>query len=170
MRWWRISKRNADLERELQSDLALEEEEQRERGLSSEEARYAALRTFGNPTLIREQTHATWSRTWNWTWFESLAGDLKYGFRGMCRNAGSTLFAILIVGLGIGGASTVFSVVNALLLRPLPFRDPGQVVWITNGDDFTSTQPEHYSDLREQNHSFSDLAGWSGTYSAGDKE
>jgi predicted permease len=165
MRWWRITKRNADLERELQSDLALEEEEQRERGLSSEEARYAALRAFGNPTLIREQTHATWS----WNWLESLASDLKYGFRGMGRNAGSTLFAIFIVGLGIGGASTVFSVVNALLLRPLPFRDPGQLVWISNGENY-STQTEHYSDLRDQNQSFSDLAGWSGTYNSGDRE
>jgi predicted permease len=165
MRWWRIKKRNADLERELQSDLALEEEEQRERGLSSEEARYAALRAFGNPTLIREQTHATWS----WSWLESLAGDLKYGYRGMCRNAGSTVFAILIVGLGIGGASTVFSVVNALLLRPLPFRDPGQLVWISNAENY-STQVEHYSDLRDQNQSFSDLAGWAGVYNSGDQE
>src|SRR5580692_4065593 len=166
MRWWRITKRNADLERELQSDLALEEEEQRERGLSSEEARYAALRAFGNPTLIREQTHATWS----WNWLESLASDVKYGFRGMGRNAGSTLFAILIVGLGIGGASTVFSVINALLLRPLPFRDPGQLVWIANGEDWTATQTEHYSDLRELNRSFSDLAGWSGYYHPGDSQ
>ena len=81
---WRSTKRKTDLERELRSDLELEEEEQRECGLSSEEARYAALRVFGNPTLIREQTHATWS----WSWLESLAGDLKYGFRGMRRNAG----------------------------------------------------------------------------------
>ena len=165
MKWWRITKRNADLERELQSDLELEQEEQRERGLSSEEARYAALRAFGNPGLIREQTHATWS----WNWLESLGSDLKYGFRGMGRNAGSTVFAILIVGLGIGGASTVFSVVNALLLRPLPFRDPGQLVWISNAENY-STQPEHYSDLREQNQSFSDLAGWAGTYSSGNEE
>jgi predicted permease len=165
MRWWRIKKRSADLERELQSDLALEEEEQRERGLSSEEARYAAVRAFGNPTLIREQTHATWS----WSWLETLAGDLKYGFRGMRRNAGSTVFAILIAGLGIGGAATVFSVVNALVLRPLPFRDPGQLVWISNGENY-STQVEHYSDLRDQNQSFSDLAGWAGTYSSGNEE
>ena len=165
MPWWGITKRNKDLERELQSDLALEEEEQRERGLSSEEARYAALRAFGNPTLIREHTHATWS----WSWLESLTSDLKYGFRGMRRNAGSTLFAILIVGLGIGGASTVFSVVNALLLRPLPFRDPGQLVWISNGENY-STQAEHYVDLRDQNQSFSDLAGWAGTYSSGNEE
>jgi predicted permease len=165
MRWWRITKRNEDLERELQSDLALEEEEQRERGLSSEDARYAALRALGNPTLIREQTHAIWS----WSWLESLGADLKYGFRGMCRNAGSTVFAILIVGLGIGGASTVFSVVNALLLRPLPFRDPGQLVWISNGQNY-SIQAEHYSDLRSQNQSFSDLAGWAGVYNVGDQE
>jgi predicted permease len=165
MRWWRINRRNADLERELRSDLALEEEEQRERGLSSEEARYAALRAFGNPALISEQTHATWS----WSWLESLAGDLKYGFRGMSRNAGSTLLAVLIVGLGIGGASTVFSVVNALLLRPLPFRDPGQLVWISNAENY-NTQAEHFSDLRVQNQSFSDLAGWAGVYNAGDQE
>jgi len=165
MNWWPMKKKNADLERELQSDLELEEEEQRERGLSSKEAHYAALRAFGNPTLIREQTRATWS----WSWLESFASDLKYGIRGMCRNPGSTIFAILIVGLGIGGASTVFSVVNALLLRPLPFQDPGRLVWISNSD-CCSTQVEHYVDLREQNKSLSDLAGWSGDYSSGNQE
>jgi putative ABC transport system permease protein len=165
MRWWRNAKRDADLARELQSDLSLEEEEQREKGLPPEEARYAAMRAFGNRTLVYEQTRATWS----WNWLESFVGDLKYGLRGMSRNAGSTVFAILIVGLGIGGASTVFSVVNALLLRPLPFRDPGQLVWISNGDNY-STQTEHYVDLRDQNQSFSDLAGYSGAYSSGDKE
>ena len=165
MRWWQIGKRDADLARELQADLELEEEEQQERGLPEEEARYAALRAFGNTTLIREQTRAAWS----WVWVESLLRDLGYGIRGMRRNLGSTIFAILIVGLGIGGASTVFSVVNALLLRPLPFRDPGQLVFISNGENY-KTQAEQYSDLRGQNQSFSDLAGWSGYYRAGDKE
>ena len=87
----------------------------------------------------------------------------------MFRNPGSTIFAILIVGLGIGGASTVFSVVNALLLRPLPFRDPQQLVWISNGDTY-SIQAEHFADLREQNRSFSDLAGWFSFYNSGDQE
>ena len=73
-------KRDADLERELRSDLELEEEEQRERGLSPEEARFAARRAFGNATFIHEQTHATWS----WNWLESLASDLKYGFLVEC--------------------------------------------------------------------------------------
>ena len=165
MQWWQINKRDADLERELQSDLELEKEEQRERGLSSKEAHYAALRAFGNPTLIREQTRATWSSAW----IESLISDLRFAFRGMRRNLGSTVFAILIVGLGIGGASTVFSVVNALLLRPLPFRDPQQLVWISNGDNYT-TQAEHFADLREQDRSFSDLAGWFSFYNSGDEE
>src|ERR1035438_4078697 len=88
----------------------------------------------------------------------------------LAADAGFTAFTILIAGLGIGASSTVFSVVNALLLRPLPFRDPGRLVWITNGDDWTSTQTEHYSDLRELNRSFSDLAGWFGYYRAGDNE
>ena len=59
MKWWQINKKRADLERELLSDLELEEEEQQERGLSPEEARHAALCAFGNRTLIREQTHLT---------------------------------------------------------------------------------------------------------------
>ncbi len=134
-------------------------------GLRPEDAKYAALRTFGNSTLAREEAQ----ETWGWRWLEQIGQDLRYGFRGMRRDVGSTMFAILIAGLGIGGASTVFSVVNTLLLRPLPFRDPGRLVWIGNGENY-STQAEQYSDLRDQNQSFSDLAGWSGYYRAGDQE
>jgi predicted permease len=99
----------------------------------------------------------------------TLMQDLRYAFRTLWRDVGSTVLAILIAGIGIGASSTVFSVVNALLLRPLPFCDPGRLVWISNAENY-STQAEHYSDLREQNQSFSDLAGWSGFYRAGDKE
>ena len=82
MRWWRLKKRNADLERELASDLELEEEEQRERGLSPEEARYAARRAFGNVTLIREQTR----EAWGWAMFERLWQDVRYALRQMRRS------------------------------------------------------------------------------------
>ena len=98
--------------------------------------------------------------TWIARWISDLGQDLRYAFRGMRRNAGFTTFTILIAGLGIGAGTTVFSVVNALLLRPLPFRDPGRLVWITNGNDFTSTQTEHYSDLRKLDRSISDLEGF----------
>jgi hypothetical protein len=86
MRWWQIRKRDADLERELQSDLDLEEEEQREGGLSPEEAHHAALRAFGNPTLIREHTRAVWS----WNWLENLLRDLRISIRTLLRSPAFT--------------------------------------------------------------------------------
>ena len=135
------------------------------RGMSEQEARAAAHRKFGNMTRNSEEARSVWIVRW----MSDLLQDLRQAFRGMRRDAGFTAFAILIAGLGIGASSTVFSVVNALLLRPLPFHDPGRLVWITNGDHWT-TQAEHYSDLRELNRSFSDLAGWSGYYRTGDKE
>jgi hypothetical protein len=153
------------LDDEIQFHLEQQTAEYVATGMDPEEARHAAMRSFGNRTLLKEQT----METWGWGTLAQLGQDLRYGLRGMCRNAGSTTFAILIVGLGIGGASTVFSVVNALLLRPLPFRDPGQLVWISNAETY-STQAEHFVDLRDQNHSFADLAGWSGYYRAGNME
>src|SRR5258708_1222951 len=136
-----------------------------ERGMSEVEARAAARRKFGNMTQKSEESRGVWLLRW----WNDLVQDLRYSFRGMRRDAGFTAFTILIAGLGIGASSTVFSVVNALLLRPLPFQDPGRLVWITNGDDFTTTQAEHYSDLRELNLSISDLAAWSGYYRVGAK-
>src|SRR6202167_3606582 len=132
-----------------------------ERGMSEVEARAAARRKFGNMTQKSEESRGVWLLRW----WSDLAQDLRYAFRGMRRDAAFTAFVILIAGLGIGASSTVFSVVNALLLRPLPFRDPGRLVWIANQE--WSTQVSNFLDLREQNRSFSDLAGWSG-YGAGD--
>jgi len=153
------------LDDEIQFHLDQQTSEYVAAGMDREEARHAAMRSFGNRTLLQERT----METWGWGTLDQLGQDLRYGFRGMRRDVGSTVFAILIAGLGIGGASTVFSAVNAVLLRPLPFRDPGRLVWISNGENY-STQAEHYSDLREQNQSFADLAGWSGFYRVGDKE
>ena len=134
-------------------------------GMSESQARAAAQRKFGNMTQQSEEARSTWIARW----ISDLAQDLRHSFRGMRRDAGFTAFTILIAGLGIGASSTVFSVVNALLLRPLPFRDPGRLVWITNGDDWTNIQAEHYSDLRELNRSFSDLAGFAG-YGVGNRQ
>src|SRR3954447_3586500 len=134
-------------------------------GMSEREARAAARRKFGNMTQQSEESRSVWLLRW----WSDLAQDLRYAFRGMRRDAAFTAFVILIAGLGIGASSTVFSVVNALLLRPLPFRDPGRLVWISNGADY-ATETEHYSDLRELNGSFSDMAGWSRYFHPGDHE
>jgi putative ABC transport system permease protein len=105
---------------------------------------------------------------------DSLIQDLRYAFRTLRRDAGFTTFAILIVGLGIGASATVFSVVNTLLLRPLPFRDPSRLVWIANHDtgglSGATTQVGHLLDLRERSHSFSDLAAYFAFYGIGDNK
>ena len=124
MRWWQLKKRNADLERELQSDLDLEEEEQRENGLPPEEARYAARRAFGNLTLIREQTH----EAWGWAALEHFAQDIRYGVRQLTRAPAFTITAVFILALGIGGVTAVFSLIDAVLLRMLPVEKPEQLV------------------------------------------
>jgi predicted permease len=103
---------------------------------------------------------------------DSFLQDLRYTFRTLRRDSGFTTFAVLIVGLGIGASATIFSVVEALLLRPLPFSEPDRLVWITNHDtgglSGQTTQVGHLLDLREHNRSFSDLAGYFAFYGVGD--
>ncbi len=150
--------RNLDVE--IESHIRLRTEDYVSRGVLPAEAERLARIELGGIAQLREAHRETRSLPF----IDTLVQDLRYAFRGMRRNAGFTAFTILIAGLGIGASSTVFSVVNALLLRPLPFRDPGRLVRISNGNgngnEFTSTQTEHYSDLRELNRSFSDLAGF----------
>ena len=171
MRWWQTKKRDADLERELRSDLELEEEEQRERGLSEEEARYAARRAFGNATLIREQTRAVWS----WSWLEQLVRDVKYGTRTLLRSPEFAFVSVLIMALGIGATTSLFTMVRAVLLRPLPFHDSSKLVMLyehyrytKGGDGFNAVAPGDYRDWRSQTHGFEDMAamrGYGGIFS-----
>ncbi len=103
---------------------------------------------------------------------DSILQDLRYTFRTLRRDSGFTTFAILIVGLGIGASATVFSVVDTLLLRPLPFHEPERLVWIANHDTSglsgQTTQVGHLLDLRERNRSFTDLAAYFAFYGVGD--
>ena len=165
MRWWRgwkgTAKRDAELERELAADLELEEEEQRQNGLSAEDARFAAKRAFGNVTLIREQTRAAWS----WGWLEQLAHDFRYGMRTLRRSPEFAIVSVLVMMLGIGATTSLFTMVRAVLLRPLPFRDSGKLVMLyehyrhnNDGDGFNAVAPGDYRDWRSQTHGFEDMA------------
>jgi hypothetical protein len=88
------------------------------------------------------------------------------------RDAALTTFALLVIGVGVGASTTVFSVVNALWLRPLPFDDPERLVWIANGATANlsnqSVQAGHVVDLMEQSQSLTGLAGFSPFYTPGD--
>ena len=123
MRPWQIRKRDADLARELRADLELEEEEQRERGIAPDEARQAALRAFGNPTSIHEQTHEVWS----WIWIETLTRDLRYGLRRLRRSPGFACIVVITLALGIGANTAIFTLVHGILLRSLPVADPSRL-------------------------------------------
>lgn len=163
MRWKQIAKRNADLERELRSDLELEEEEQRENGLPPEEAQYAARRAFGNAALIREQIH----EAWGWAPLERLLQDVRYALRQLRRSPGFSIVAVVTLALGIGGDTAIFSIVNSVLLKPLPFSQPDQLISLheskPNFADGSISYP-NFLDWRKENRSFSSMAlsrGWS---------
>ena len=126
MRWWQINKRDADLERELRVDLELEEEEQRENGVSPEESRYAARRAFGNATLLRERTH----EAWGWAPFERLWQDLRYAVRQLKRYPGFTTVVVIVLAVGIGANCAIFSFVDAVFFRPLPVPHPDRLLRI----------------------------------------
>jgi len=108
-------------------------------------------------------------------WLDTLSRDFKYALRALRRDLGFATFAILIVGLGIGASSTIFSVVNTLLIRPLSFHDPARLIWIANspgalGLSGQTMQVGHFLDLREQNKSFSDMAAYFAFYGVGDNK
>jgi predicted permease len=168
LRYWRQhSERQRLLWEEMDFHIESMTEELIECGMAEGEARAAARRKFGNMTMKSEESRSTWIAQW----MSDAAQDLRYAVRGMRRDAGFATFVILIAGFGIGASATIFSVVNALLLRPLPFRDAGQLVWMPNGwqdDQEWSTQVDHFLDLRARNRSFSDMAGWDAFYGVGD--
>jgi putative ABC transport system permease protein len=132
-------KAGARLESELRFHLDRQIVENIAAGMSPDDARQAALRSFGNPGLVREQARATWS----WTAIELLFRDLRFGFRALLRTPGFTLIAILVIALGIGANVAIFTVVRSVLLKPLPFHDPDRLVTLYEGmrRDHSNNEP-----------------------------
>ena len=139
------------LERQIAENIAA--------GMDKEEARCAALREFGNPDLMREQTRTTWS----WNGLESLWRDLRLGVRTLLRTPGFALIAVLVMALGIGANVALFTVVRGVLLRPLPFKDPDRLLRLYEQSadgvfGFNNNAGGIFAAWKKGNQSFSDLA------------
>jgi putative ABC transport system permease protein len=164
MRWWRRSRnREADLDRELRTHLDLEAEEQQETGVSISESPWAAKRALGNWTRTKEATR----EMWKYASAERLIQDLRYGARLFWRSPSFSIVAILTLALGIGANTAIFSVVNAVLLKALPFPDPDRLVHIWEGKvgegaSKNVVEAFNFLDWRERNHSFEQMAAVNG--------
>jgi len=129
MALFRRTKLDTDLDEELHSHINLAVEGNLERGMSEQEARTAALRTFGGITQVKEEHRMLRGLPF----LEVLSHDLRFGFRQLYKSPGFAWTTISIFGLGIGITTAAFSVIDGVLLRPLPYQDPDRLVWIHDG-------------------------------------
>ncbi len=166
--------RKRELDREFDAELAahieMAVEDNLKQGMSAEDARRRAMIGLGGMDAAREMHRESRGLPA----LETILQDARYSFRTLRRDAALATFAILIIGLGVGASSTVFSVINALILRPLPFEAPDRLAWVANstveGLSGATIQVAHLQDLQSQSRSFSDVAGYFAFYGAdGDK-
>jgi putative ABC transport system permease protein len=149
----------AEIDAEIDSQMEFEIQENIARGMPPGEARAAARRHMGNLTQIREGATGAWS----FPSLETLAQDLRYGLRGIRRAPGFSLVVVLTLALGIGANTAIFSVVNAVLLRPLPYPAADRLVALGESDpnaEGISVTWVNYRHWRAENHSFEDMAGF----------
>jgi putative ABC transport system permease protein len=156
--WWpfRRTAREDDLEQEIRTHLAIETERRIERGETPQEAAHSARRDFGNIGLVKEVTRDMWG----FAPLESVVQDLKYAIRGMRHNPAFTLTAVLILALGIGANASIFSIIDAALLRPLPFPNSDRLVTITstrNGAPIGAPSLLDIRDMRAASQCFEDI-------------
>jgi predicted permease len=156
-------KREEELEEEVRSHLEMAARERIERGATAVEAEQAARRDFGNVELVKEVTRDVWE----WGSLERLMLDLRFGVRMMAKAPGFAVVAILTLALGIGANTALFSVVNSVLLNPLPYPEPEKLVTLHESKpnfEAGSISFPNFRDWRKENTSFS-MMGISRGYS-----
>ena len=154
-------KAEEDLQDELRFHLEQERERQRDAGVPESDAVRAARRTLGNATLIRERTRDVWG----WRWLDDLGRDMRHAVRSLRRSPGFAATVTLILALGIGANTAMFSVVYGVLLRPLPYPNPDTIVRVGESLGPSSPSDTWLSNLsmpllQESAESFEQLAGY----------
>jgi len=144
-----------DLDDEIRSHLELHTADNIRAGMSEAEARRAALLRFGPMTTIRD-AHRSWRTV---PWLDQTLQDLRYAVRLIRKSPGFSAVAIVSLALGIGVNALAFSIVNAVILKPLPIANPGEVVFLERDGRFTTSFPA-YRDLRDRNTTFAGLAAY----------
>jgi predicted permease len=148
-----------DLDQDIRDHIERETQDNIERGMSQEEARYAATRKFGNVMRVKEQTREVWSPVW----IGQLREDIRFGLRILRKSPGFTVVATLTLALGIGANTYIFSIVDALLLRPMEFSNPDRIVALWErlpaiSVDRNEVSPANFLDWKAQNHVFDHIA------------
>lgn len=164
LRFFRRKRSDAELQEEMESFLAEEIADNEARGMSPEEARRQARIKLGNPQKARE---SLWMQN-SPLLFTRLARDLKYAFRTLSRTPGFSIIAVAVMALCLGAATSLFTIVRSVLLRPLPFRDPGRLVILheasrgaqanTPGANQRPVAPADFYDWRAKTNGFEDMA------------
>ncbi|HSS19033.1 MAG TPA: ABC transporter permease [Pyrinomonadaceae bacterium] len=154
---WRRRDKDAELDAEIRNHIDQAIHDRIERGESPADARRNVRREFGNVTLVKEVTRGMW----RWSLLERLLKEMKFGFRSARKSPGFSLITILTFALGIGATTAIFSVVDSVVLRPLPLGEPDRLVaiWIsTPQGDRMPMAAAIYRDIKDQSHSLEDVA------------
>src|SRR5438105_4155067 len=173
--WLRLQtlfRRNGDaqqLDDEIQFHLDQQIGENLAAGMSPQDARHAAIRTFGNPTLLKEEAR----EAWGWIWLEQITQDFRYALRRLRMAPTFTIAAVLTLALGIGATTSIFTLVHAVLLKSLPVTNPGELYRLgkesrccywggyTQAKEFSLVSYDLYKHFRDNTKGFAELAAFS---------